>query len=183
MCKAVGLSVLSLLSRLLNHQGGAGRRAGAELSVLSLLSRLLNLIFSVPRDCSLVLSVLSLLSRLLNRPPPTPARRARGPFSALSVEPSAESPHAAPGSCYQCSFSALSVEPSAESRGRLCSTGGSVCAFSALSVEPSAESLLRCECWNCDRFLSVLSLLSRLLNHGDDVSEYDKVVHFQCSLC
>ena len=63
------LSVLSLLSRLLNRAGARRAQDGgrANLSVLSLLSRLLNHVGGIGCDSILfVLSVLSLLSRLLN---------------------------------------------------------------------------------------------------------------------
>ena len=63
--------MLSLLSRLLNrtqhrikhHRNNKHNR----LSVLSLLSRLLNLFMPAPPLVRVCLSVLSLLSRLLNR--------------------------------------------------------------------------------------------------------------------
>ena len=150
--------MLSLLSRLLNQGVRAGADADVELSVLSLLSRLLNRFLCLPRH------------RLLRS------------FSALSVEPSAESFRKRsmmyiPGG----TFSALSVEPSAESMPASAS-GNRTSPFSALSVEPSAESASTTPAQRLTPHLSVLSLLSRLLNLQtslDAVHDPD----FQCSLC
>ena len=88
------LSVLSLLSRLLNQGEPEGvgydlRRAFSALSVEP-SAESTNVLAKPGR--SLSLSVLSLLSRLLNRAARSSAtRHGRTSFSALSVEPSAES--------------------------------------------------------------------------------------------
>ena len=83
--------MLSLLSRLLNRHFRLPLLHGAVLSVLSLLSRLLNRDLAMGGCLAQHLSVLSLLSRLLNRIVGRKASCVGGAFSALSVEPSAES--------------------------------------------------------------------------------------------
>ena len=55
--------------------------------------------------------------------------------------------------------------------------------FSALSVEPSAESLPSSGVSEWCLVLSVLSLLSRLLNQWLTRRWRTGIVHFQCSLC